>query len=69
MDVVIISVNNKSLNVGDAISVRDLLDQLGYNVKSVAVAVNGMFVARANHADTKLKENDKLDIVAPMQGG
>ncbi len=34
-----------------------------------AVAVNRRFVARERYRQTILRENDVVDIVAPMQGG
>lgn len=34
-----------------------------------AVAVNMEFVPRSLYAETVLQENDKLEIVQPMQGG
>jgi sulfur carrier protein len=45
------------------------LAELGFVDAVVATAVNGQFVA-ANERDTvALKEGDKVEIVAPMQGG
>lgn len=51
------------------IPVMSLLDQEGYAEKIVAVAVNGAFVPRSQHAKTTVKNGDKIEIVAPMQGG
>ncbi|WP_223669892.1 sulfur carrier protein ThiS [Kangiella shandongensis] len=34
-----------------------------------AVAINMEFVPRSLYAETVLQENDKLEIVQPMQGG
>jgi sulfur carrier protein len=35
----------------------------------VATAVNGRFVRLADRPATPLKEGDKIEILAPMQGG
>ncbi len=51
------------------IPVISLLDQEGYAEKIVAVAVNGAFVPRSQHAKTTVKNGDQIEIVAPMQGG
>ncbi len=51
------------------IPVINLLEQEGYAEKIVAVAVNGAFVPRSQHAKTTVKSGDKIEIVAPMQGG
>lgn len=46
-----------------------LLENEGYADKLVAVAVNGTFVPRTQHAETLIKNGDQIEIVAPMQGG
>ena len=46
-----------------------LLDELGYSGKTVATAVNGDFVAREARGGITLTEGDRLEVVAPMQGG
>jgi sulfur carrier protein len=45
------------------------LEELGYRGKKIATAVNGRFVAAALRPDTTLAEGDKVEVVAPMQGG
>ena len=45
------------------------LEELGYRGKKIATAVNGRFVAAALRPDTPLAEDDKIEVVAPMQGG
>ena len=45
------------------------LDELGYRGKNIATAVNGRFVAAATRADVTLADGDKIEVVAPMQGG
>lgn len=34
-----------------------------------ALALNENFVPKSQYADTLLNENDRIEIVAPMQGG
>jgi sulfur carrier protein len=45
------------------------LDELGYGDAVVSTAVNGEFVALAHRASTRLAEGDRLEVLAPMQGG
>ena len=45
------------------------LEELGYRGKKIATAVNGRFVAAALRPDMPLAEGDKIEVVAPMQGG
>jgi sulfur carrier protein len=45
------------------------LTTLGYGGKKVATAVNGRFVPAPARAGTPLSDGDKVEVVAPMQGG
>jgi sulfur carrier protein len=45
------------------------LNALGYGGRKIATAINGRFVAAAARPATKLNEGDKIEVVAPMQGG
>jgi sulfur carrier protein len=45
------------------------LDALGYGGKKIATAVNGRFVAASVRPGMELSDGDKIEVVAPMQGG
>lgn len=45
------------------------LDSLGYGGRKIATAVNGRFVAAAARPRTTLVDGDRIEVVAPMQGG
>ena len=45
------------------------LAELGYTGQAIATAVNGSFVAAADRAGTPLRANDRVEVLAPMQGG
>ena len=45
------------------------LAALGYGGKKIATAVNGQFVAAAARTDRTLRDGDRIEVVAPMQGG
>ncbi|MEM9138949.1 MAG: sulfur carrier protein ThiS [Pseudomonadota bacterium] len=47
----------------------DVLDELGLGDARVATAVNEDFVAAPARGGVTLAEGDRLEIVAPMQGG
>lgn len=49
--------------------VSDLLDTLSLNKDAVAVELNKDIVHRQNFDDTKLKDNDNLEIVTVVGGG
>jgi sulfur carrier protein len=46
-----------------------MLEELGYAQSIVSTAVNGEFVACEARARTSLSEGDRLEVLAPMQGG
>ena len=53
----------------DAALLEGALADLGYGEAVVSTAVNGEFVAVAARARTALSEGDRLEVLAPMQGG
>ena len=46
-----------------------LLEELGYGGRVVSTAVNGEFVAVGERARVALADGDRLEVLAPMQGG
>ncbi|MCR9114866.1 MAG: sulfur carrier protein ThiS [Rhodobacteraceae bacterium] len=50
-------------------TLADALTELGWGEARVATALNGIFVARAARGETDLKDGDRLEVLAPMQGG
>ena len=46
-----------------------VLEELGYGEAVVATAVNGEFVAVGVRPRTRLAEGDRVEVLAPMQGG
>lgn len=53
----------------DAATLAALVASLGFAEAQVATALNGAFVARGQRAATLLGDGDKVEIVAPRQGG
>jgi sulfur carrier protein len=53
----------------EAVKLAAALGELGYGDKVVATAVNGEFVSAAARSDTILAEGDRVEVLAPMQGG
>ena len=46
-----------------------VLEELGYGDSVVTTAVNGEFVPSSARAATPLAEGDRVEVLAPMQGG
>ncbi len=63
-----IQINQQTLTLPDGATVADALT--AYRARPpFAVAVNGAFVARAQHAAHTLVAGDRLDVVHPVAGG
>jgi sulfur carrier protein len=45
------------------------LDELGFGGAVIATALNGAFVPTNARGETPLAEGDRLEVLAPMQGG
>jgi sulfur carrier protein len=52
-----------------AASLAELVAELGHGEGAVATAVNGDFVPRHARVATRLSAGDRIEIVAPRQGG
>jgi sulfur carrier protein len=62
-------VNGEPRVVDDGLTIRGLLDRLGFTDGPVAVERNREVVPRAQHAVTPLAEGDRLEIVHLVGGG
>ena len=63
-----ILVNGAWRDIGAA-NLATVLEELGYGDSVVATAVNGEFVPATSRTDARLTEGDRLEVLAPMQGG
>ncbi len=63
-----ITVNGKPHDVAGA-TLAALLDELDYRGAVVATAVNDDFVPVGGRAAWRLAANDRVEVLAPMQGG
>ncbi|MRX27993.1 sulfur carrier protein ThiS [Kangiella sp. HZ709] len=65
--------NDKAIEVESNITISQLIDWLridnGFSDTNFAIAVNMEFVPRSIYSESVLQENDKVEIVLPMQGG
>lgn len=50
-------------------SLAEVLIELGFDGAALATAVNGIFVPAAARAGTVLQNGDRIEVLAPMQGG
>ncbi|GAB5540738.1 MAG: sulfur carrier protein ThiS [Sandaracinaceae bacterium] len=64
-----IEVNGEARSVDAGTTVRGLLEALGLGETLVAVERNQEIVPRAEHAEAKLADGDRLEIVHFVGGG
>ena len=61
-------VNGESLEA-QAVTLADLLVELGYESDWIATAINGELVAGDRRDVTTLADGDRVEVLAPRQGG
>src|SRR5262245_58661904 len=64
-----LTINGELRTLVDALSVADLLDQLGYDRRRIAVEVNEEVVPLAYHPERRLAGGDQVEIVRLVGGG
>jgi len=64
-----VSVNNESLQVQSPCNVTQLIELAGFAQQTIAVAINGEFIAKRMYQQTQINHNDNIDIVKPIGGG
>ena len=65
-----IIVNGDELDLpGRVATLAEALEALDYGGATIATALNGRFVAARLRNETPIAEGDRIEIVAPRQGG
>lgn len=65
----IIEINGEKRELDRSRVLADAIRDWGYEGQPIAVAYNDEFVPRGHYAEIRLQDGDRLEIVAPMQGG
>ena len=63
-----VKINGEKLNV-EGENVAEYLSKSGYDLKRVAVELNGDILPKSQYADTLLKDGDNVEIVSFVGGG
>ncbi|MBZ8179630.1 sulfur carrier protein ThiS [Oscillatoria salina] len=66
---VTLQVNGDPVTCNAQISLPELLQQLNFNPRLVAVEYNGEILHRQNWSDTQIQQGDRLEIVTIVGGG
>ncbi|POP52648.1 sulfur carrier protein ThiS [Zhongshania marina] len=64
-----VSVNNERKECSHEQPLSLLLSQWNFDAEKVAIAVNEDFVPRSQYEHYCLEDGDKVDVLAPVQGG
>lgn len=64
-----ITVNGKQIRLTSEMSVADYLEQNNYQLKRIAVEMNGDILPKYSYSDTMLKDGDRLEVVSFVGGG
>lgn len=64
-----ITVNGKKVTLTGSLSVADYLEQNNYQIKRIAVEMNGDILPKYSYSDTMLKDGDRLEVVSFVGGG
>jgi len=64
-----ITVNNDLLEVGEGVTVENLIELLGFQHYQLAVAINNRIVSKTKWQQTPLHENDNIIIIKAVSGG
>ena len=70
MKMIQVSINNAKQTLEDGATVQQAIAALGFEKETMlGVAVNMNFIAKDKWRETKLKDNDQVDILRPISGG
>lgn len=61
--------NGEARAIREGLSIADLLAELGLTDRRVAVELNLDIVPRSQHAETRLRDGDRLEVVHAIGGG
>ena len=64
-----IKVNGKEIELEKAASVEMYLESTGYQMKRIAVELNGEILPKNEYADRILKDGDRMEVVTFVGGG
>lgn len=64
-----ITVNGKDIEIAESLTIQEYLEQNHYQLKRVAVEMNGQIVPKADYASVILYSGDKLEVVSFVGGG
>ena len=64
-----ITVNGQAMEAAEGLTLEEFLRSMNVRLEYTAVALNREVVKKSEYGETKLKENDRVEIVHPIGGG
>jgi len=64
-----LQVNGETRNCASPTALPELLQQLGFNLRLIAVEYNGEILHRQFWLETQIKNGDRLEVVTIVGGG
>ncbi len=64
-----LNINGTNRTFPATLNVAELVEQLGYTGKRIALERNGEIVPRSTYANVQLADGDKLEVVVAVGGG
>ena len=64
-----IVVNGKTETLDKELSVLELLEKLDVAKVGTAIAINNQIVPRDSHANARISDGDRIEIIRPIGGG
>ena len=61
--------NGEETLLSESLTLAELIEQLGYSGKRIAVELNGEIVPKSRHEVTRIDSGDQLEIVVAVGGG
>jgi sulfur carrier protein len=61
--------NGKQNNLDNNITAQQLLSEMGYQDKRIALEINGEVTPKAEYSNKIIVENDKVEIIVAVGGG
>ena len=61
--------NGKQTNLDNYITAQQLLSEMGYQDKRIALEINGEVIPKSEYSNKIIAENDEIEIIIAVGGG
>ena len=61
--------DNDPIILGENSNIQDLIDQLGFTNKRIAIEINEAIIPKSKHQSHPLKNHDRVEVINAVGGG